>query len=229
MLDVIFSSILPVDSTGTLPVREALLCTICALALGAVIAGLYCFRSQTSKSFAVTLALLPAIVQMVILLVNGNLGAGVAVMGAFSLVRFRSAPGSAREICSIFLAMAVGLACGMGYVAIAAVFALLIGAVSLLYTISGFGESSQEERRLKITIPESLDYEGVFDELLSRYASRWELAEVRTASMGSLYRLEYRVVLLPGKPQKNLLDELRQRNGNLEIVCGRPVTSRDDL
>lgn len=227
VLDTILGSVL---SQGTgMSAGPLALCTLASLAAGVLIALFYTYRSTYSKSFVVTLALLPAIVQMVIMLVNGNLGTGVAVMGAFSLIRFRSAPGSAREISSIFLAMAAGLATGMGYLAIALLFVLLIGAVGLLYTRTKFGEPRQAENDLKITIPESLDYNGIFDDLLRTYAAKWELIEVRTANMGSLYRLHYRVVLRDASQQKQMMDELRQRNGNLEISCGRVAMGRDEL
>ncbi len=221
MLDQLFGSVLTTTATGTISIGGYLLCTLCSLVLGAVISLSQLYRNRSSKSFAVTLALLPAIVQMVIMLVNGNLGAGVAVMGAFSLVRFRSVPGTAREIGSLFLAMAVGLATGMGYLAIAAVFVLIVVLMGLLYTVTRFGEQKREEKQLKITIPEGLDYSGVFDDLFERFTEKWELVQVRTIHMGSLYRLDYRVVLKDKGTEKQFLDEIRCRNGNLEIVCGR--------
>ena len=227
----LFDSVLT-DTTAsgaTLSLASFGICTACSLALGAAIAWLYAFRSRASKSFVVTLALLPAMVQRVIMLVNGNLGTGVAVMGAFSLVRFRSVPGSAREISSIFLAMAVGLATGTGYVAVAALSVAVIGLAGLLYTVSSFGESRTQEKELKITIPESLDYTGVFDDIFQRYTHRWELVQVRTASMGSLYRLDYRITLKNAEAEKAFLDELRCRNGNLEISCGRVPSAREEL
>ena len=230
MLDQFFSSILTSSTVSAAVSLEAFLwCTLCSLALGALIAGVYLFRNTCSKSFVVTLALLPAIVQVVIMLVNGNLGAGVAVMGAFSLVRFRSVPGSAREICSIFLAMAVGLATGMGYLAIAALFTVIIVLMDLLYTLFFIGEPKKTERELKITIPESLNYTDVFDDLFSRYTSKWELSQVRTANMGSLYRLTYRIRLKDAAEEKAFIDDLRCRNGNLEISCGLPSLGREEL
>ena len=185
-------------------------------------------RNTTTKGFLTTLALLPAIVQMVIMLVNGNLGTGVAVMGAFSLIRFRSVPGTAREICSIFLSMAVGLATGTGYLAAAVLFTLILELAGLFCTLLRFGASGQE-KSLKITIPEDLDYTDVFDDLLETYTSKWELIQVRTAEMGSLYKLQYRVVLRNPAQEKKFIDDLRCRNGNLEISCGRIVTPREEL
>lgn len=190
-----------------------------ALVLGAVMAGIYCFRSQHSRSFVMTLGLLPATVAVVIMLVNGNLGAGVAVAGTFSLVRFRSTPGTAREITAIFLAMAVGLACGMGYPAFAALFAVLMCVVSLLYTLTNFGGQPKANLRrvLRITVPENLDYPTVFDDLFEKYTSKTQLTEVKTTNLGSLNRLTYEITLLKTGTEKEFIDELRCRNGNLEI------------
>lgn len=206
-----------------------LICTAASLILGMAIAGIFMFRNTYSKGFIVTLALMPAIVQMVIMLVNGNLGTGVAVMGAFSLVRFRSVPGRAEEISSIFLAMAVGLATGMGYIGIAVVFVLIIGGANMALTASRFGEKSSSSRVLRITIPESLDYTSIFDELFCQYLKKWELEQVKTSNMGSLYKLDYKVVLKDQKEEKKLIDDLRCRNGNLEIFLGRAMSIREEL
>lgn len=197
-------------------------CTVCSLVIGLIIAVVFTRGQHTTKGFALTLAILPAIVQMVIMLVNGNVGTGVAVMGAFSLVRFRSAPGSARDICAIFLAMAAGLACGTQHLSVAIMFTLIICIVSIVYTKAGLG-SGTGEKALKITIPESLDYDDIFDELLDKYTKSWRLEEVKTTNMGSLYKLHYAIVLKDAKDEKKLIDELRSRNGNLEISCGREV------
>lgn len=200
-----------------------------SLALGIAIATIYMFRNTYSKGFVITLALLPAMVQMVIMMVNGNLGTGVAVMGAFSLIRFRSVPGTAREISSIFLAMGVGLATGMGYLAMAAVFTGVIGLAMILLTVSPFGDQKQTEKTLTITIPEGLDYGGVFDDLFQRYLKKWELLQVKTTNMGSLFKLQYHVVLKDRDREKELIDELRCRNGNLEIACGRGAEGKEAL
>lgn len=171
----------------------------------------------------------PAIVQTVIMLVNGNLGTGVAVMGAFSLVRFRSVPGSAREICSLFLAMALGLATGMGYIGIAVFLAVVLNLVQVLLVLSKFGEGVSEEKELKITIPESLDYTGIFDDIFVTHTRRAELMRVKTSNMGSLYELCYRVTLKNRNTEKQMIDEIRCRNGNLTIVCGKVPVSREEL
>lgn len=216
-------------STEAAPLSGALLCTFVSLALGLGTALVYMFRNSYSKSFVITLALLPAMVQTVIMLVNGNLGAGVAVMGAFGLVRFRSVPGSAREIGSIFSAMAIGLATGMGYLSYGALFFVIVSAATLLLTVLKFGETKKAEKDLKITIPENLDYDGLFDDVFASYTKGAELIRVKTTNMGSLYELHYRIVLKNAERCKAFLDELRCRNGNLDIVCGKVPTVRDEL
>ncbi len=198
-----------------------LICTLTSLVLGAGLALVARFRARSTQSFAVTLAILPMVVQVVIMLVNGNIGAGVAVAGAFSLVRFRSAPGTAREIGVLFLAMAIGLATGMGYVVLAALTFAIASAALLALTAAGFGKPSAQERVLKITIPEDLDYEGLFDDLLEEYTTSHSLVKVKTSNMGTLYELEYRITLRSDTVPKAFLDALRCRNGNLNITCGR--------
>lgn len=201
-----------------------LICTAVSLVLGIATALISMYRTKCSQSFAVTLAVLPAIVQIVIMLVNGNVGAGVAVAGAFSLVRFRSVPGTAREIGVIFLAMALGLATGMGYVVLAAVFFVVIAAVLFLLTKLGFGTRRTDERLLRITIPENLDYDCLFDDLFATYTTAHTLERVKTANMGTLYELQYRVTLRDAQVPKAFLDALRCRNGNLSITCSRELT-----
>ncbi len=198
-----------------------LICTGVSLLLGIATALLGLFGSRSSQSFAVTIAILPAVVQVIIMLVNGNIGAGVAVAGAFGLVRFRSAPGTAKEIGVIFLAMAIGLATGMGYVALAALFFAIVALFLLLLTFLKFGETASSERLLKITIPENLDYDGLFDDLFDRYTKKAELLRVKTTNMGALYELQYRIHIKDAVVPKGFIDEIRCRNGNLNIVCGR--------
>ena len=211
--------------TGTeITLASFLACTLASLALGVGCALLCMYKNRYSQSFALTLAMLPAVVQVIIMLVNGNIGTGVAVAGAFGLVRFRSAPGNAREIGLLFLAMALGLATGMGYLAIAALFFLMMAAFALLLLTLRFGGEKESERMLKITIPENLDYEGLFDDLFQQYTGSAEMERVRTTNMGTLYELEYRIVLKGRTVPKEFMDALRCRNGNLNIVCGRIAT-----
>lgn len=215
--------------TGTLTIQTFLICMFSSLVLGAVMAWIHSLFNSSSKGFVMTIALLPAVVCMVIMLVNGNLGTGVAVMGAFSLVRFRSVPGNAKEINSIFMAMAVGLATGTGYLAAAVIFVIIVCGVGILYQSIGFGETKQKEKELRIIIPESLDYIGVFEDIFSKYTAKNELIQVKTTNMGSLYKLKYRIVLRNPAEEKAFIDELRCRNGNLEISCGRVSYGSDEL
>ncbi|MFV0413294.1 MAG: DUF4956 domain-containing protein [Oscillospiraceae bacterium] len=215
--------------TGSITFSEIMICTGISLALGLVIAGVYMYRNTYSKNFVVTIALLPALIQAVIMLVNGNLGTGVAVMGAFSLVRFRSAPGSAREIASIFFAMAVGLATGMGYIAYAGLFTLVIAVAMLLYAFVRFGEQGPGVKNLRVTIPEDVDYEDLFDDLFAEYTKRATLEKVKTTNLGSLYELQYTIELKKEAREKEMIDRMRQRNGNLNIVCGRIASVREEL
>lgn len=187
------------------------------------------YRSLCSANFMGTLALLPLIIQVIIMLVNGNLGTGVAVMGAFSLIRFRSLPGDSREICSIFLSMAVGIAAGMGYLGIALFLLFAYTALSLLQSaLSAFGKN-KVEKSLRITIPENLDYTGIFDDIFKKYTVRASLQRVKTVSMGSLYELSYSICLKDEKKEKDLLDQIRCRNGNLTVICGRQSFDREML
>jgi len=205
------------------------MCTFASLILGAICALIYMFKNPYTKGFVVTLTLLPAIIQLVIMMVNGNVGTGVAVMGAFSLVRFRSVAGSAREICSIFLAMAIGLATGMGYIGIAAIFLVIIGAANLLLTATPFGEQKKAEKMLKVTIPEDFNYTDLFDDLFKKYTAKSELIKDKTTNMGSLFELQYEIVLKNKEQEKQFLDEVRCRNGNLNIVCGRLPSGNSEL
>lgn len=215
--------------TDTFSIGTFMMCMVCSLVLGGAIAWIHSRYNSSSKGLVMTIALLPAIVQVVIMLVNGNLGTGVAVMGAFSLIRFRSVPGSAKEISSIFMAMAVGLATGTGYLTTAVLFVVIIGSASVLFNVTKFGEPNGEEKELKITIPESLDYSGIFDDLFDEYTKKYELVRVKTANMGSLYKLDYRIRLKNPADEKAFIDGLRCRNGNLEISCGRVSFGSEEL
>lgn len=192
---------------------------VAVLVLGFVQALVHMFKNRYSKSFVATLAILPAIVCVVIMAVDGNIGAGVAVAGAFSLVRFRSAPGTAKEIGSLFMAMATGILTGTGSTLYAVAFTLIISAVVLVYQAMDFGRTKNEglHRNLRITIPEDLDYTGVFDEVFEEYAKDYRLLSSRTSNMGSMFRLTYDVTLRDLSIEKEFIDKLRCRNGNLEI------------
>ena len=226
MLNSLFNTILTEEGfTGT----EFAVVTMTSIICGFIIACAYSIKNKCSKSFSITLVLLPSIVELVIILVNGNIGAGVAVAGAFSLVRFRSAPGRGQEITSVFLAMAVGLATGMGYIGVAILITVVISLLNLILNISGFGGLEDKHRLLKIMVPENLDYEGKFEDLFDKYLTIYSYEEVKTSNMGSLYKLTLDVVLKSGVSTKAFLDELRTRNGNLDISLGRKVDSLDSL
>ena len=219
-----FTSLLDTIFTGSqITTANFLMCTGLALVLGLGTALLCMYKNKYSQSFAVTLAMLPAMVAVVIMLVNGNIGAGVAVAGGFSLVRFRSAAGTAREIGMIFLAMTLGLALGMGYLGLAICFFLVMAVFTAVLTTVDFGGKKDGERTLKISIPENLDYEDLFDDLFAKYTTRSDLDKVKTTNMGTLYELTYHIVLKDASKTKEFLDEIRCRNGNLTIVCGRAV------
>ena len=216
-------------SSNGLTTASALLCTLASLGLGLIASLLYRLSSRRhSQSMMITLIVLPALVQAVIMLVNGSVGAGIAVMGAFNLVRFRSAPGNARDICFIFYSMCMGLATGMGYIGFAALLAVAVGAVlAALNFIPGFRER-QERRLLRIVIPESLDYNGVFEDIFREYLSSCRLVQVKTTAMGTLFDLRYEVVEKDSARQKEMLDKLRTRNGNLTISLGT-ITQTGDI
>ncbi len=200
----------------TLP--DLILVLLASIVLGVLTAQVFLYKSRHSASFALTLSLLPMTVAVIIMLVNGNVGTGVAVAGAFALVRFRSVPGTAKEIAAIFTSMAIGLALGMGYLGIAALFFLFSSGVTLILTLVNFGAVSRHEKRLKITIPESFNYDGLFDEVFEKYKVKAYLEKIRTTDMGTLFELSYDVTLPEKQVPKAFLDELRTRNGNLNIV-----------
>lgn len=208
---------------------QFLLCLGTALGLGIVLAGFFSRSSRCSRSFLVTLALLPSVVCVTILMVNGNVGTGVAVAGAFSLVRFRSAPGTAREITVLFLAMAAGLITGMGYLAFAVLFVLLLCPAMVLLDRLSLRLANRSARTMTITIPEDLDYTDVFDDIFRRYTRTHELVRVKTTNLGSLFRLTYDLTLSDPAEEKQMLDQLRCRNGNLEITISPQQTTSAEL
>ena len=210
----LFNSIIP--STGITPLVFIILVLV-SLVLGGIMALIHTYRNDYTKSFIMTLAILPAVICVVILMVNGNIGAGVAVAGTFSLVRFRSAPGTAREIGAIFAVMGMGLIMGMGYIGYAALFTCLIGLAILMYSRFSADGKKSTRKILKITIPENLNYSDVFDEFLEKYTKSYKLKQVKTSNMGSLYKLSYEIVLTDSSIEKEFIDQLRTRNGNLEI------------
>ena len=227
----LFQGVFDTEFTTVIAVPVFLACIAVSLVIGVFIAMVYSYKSKYTKSFLVTLALLPAIVCVVIMMVNGNVGTGVAVAGAFSLVRFRSLPGTAKEIGTIFLAMSAGLITGMGYLGYAVLFSLIMGMIMLFYTKIGFGEKkrAEEARILRITIPEDLDYSGIFDDLFEKYTESASVLSVKTTNMGSMFKLTYQIMLKDIRQEKEFIDELRCRNGNLEISMSRQESGLDEL
>lgn len=231
MSDSIFQGLFAAAGTPVISVGDFILCLGSALGLGILLALCYMYRSRYTKSFLATLALLPGVVCVVILMVNGNVGAGVAVAGTFSLVRFRSVPGTAREITMLFLAMGSGLICGMGYLGFAALFTVVMCVMVLLYNTLDFGakKNASLHKTMRITIPEDLDYTGVFDDIFAEYTRQCSLTSVKTTNMGSLFRLTYDITLKDASREKEMIDKLRCRNGNLEISVSRQETAPAEL
>lgn len=231
MFNNLFKGIFDTETLAVIDVTDFLLCIACALICGIILAVGYIFKSKYTKNFVITLAVLPAVVCVVIMMVNGNIGMGVAVAGAFSLVRFRSVPGSSKEIAMIFLAMGAGLISGMGYLGFALLFTLILTAVNIVYNLFSFGSKRNAARykSFRITIPEDLDYTGVFEEVFKAYTSSCELVKVKTTNMGSMFRLTYDVILRDPAKEKELIDKLRERNGNLEITVSKQDTVETQL
>ncbi len=231
MLDNLFKGIFDTDLTVVVSPEKFLLCVGCALLCGIILTLCYVFKAKYTYSFAATLAMLPSVVAVVIMMVNGNVGTGVAVAGAFSLVRFRSVPGTAKEIGAIFIAMGVGLVIGTGYLGYALLVSILLGAVGLLYNYVGLQlhKRCSHHKILRVTIPEDLDYTNVFEDVFSEYTSEHELTQVKTTNMGSLFRLTYDITVKNIETEKELIDKLRVRNGNLEITISNREMSAAEL
>lgn len=223
-----FSSI--IDSSVGLTGQSAILCTLTSAGLGLLASLLYRLNNpRASKNLMVSLVVLPIIVQSVIMLVNGSVGAGLAVMGAFNLVRFRSAPGTSRELCYVFLAMGIGLATGMGYLGYALIITLAAGFIlGILGFIPAFG-IVKSSKLLRILIPEDLDYTKVFNDLFGEYTSSHRLVMSKTVSMGTLYELRYELVLKDASKEKEFLDKIRARNGNLTVMCSILADNHEEM
>ena len=231
MFENLFKGLFDTDLTAVISVTDFLLCLGASLAIGILMAFAYMYRTRYTKSFVVTLALLPAVVCVVIMMVNGNVGTGVAVAGAFSLVRFRSVPGTAKEICTLFLAMGAGLIAGMGYLGFAVLFTVVMCMMFVLYTRLDFGtkKNSQIFKTFTITIPEDLDYSGIFDDIFSEFTTSHDLVRVKSTNMGSMFKLTYNVMLRDVTREKDMIDKIRCRNGNLEIAVSKQETIGTEL
>ena len=221
----LFSSIF----TSTFTLGQFLIAVIASMVLGFVVSIYYMFRNTYSKSFVPSLILIPAIECVVIIMINGNMGAGIAVAGSFALIRFRSARGSAKDLTAIFMAMAIGIICGTGYIGIAVLFTLIVCAVGMFLSFAKYGECDGKMRYLKITVPENLNYDETFEEVLDNYCSSYEIEKVKTLSLGSLFRVDYSIVMKDTSNIKAMVDDLRIRNNKLEIVCGKEAVSKEAL
>ena len=222
MLNSIFSSI-----TSSVELSAILLCSLCSIILGILIALTHKYTSKYNKNFLITISVLPLLVQIVIIMVNGNLGTSVAIMGAFSLVRFRSLPGTSKEILSVFFAMTIGLITGMGHIAFAVLVTVLGCAILLLLNKVSLFDKNKNEKILKITLAENLDYTDIFDDIFSKYTKKVELEKVKTTNMGSLFDLTYRVILNKDMNEKDFIDDLRVKNGNLKIIVTHALEESD--
>lgn len=227
----LFRGLFDSDFVSVISISDFLLCMGFALALGLLMAFAYMYRTRYTKSFVITVALLPAVVCVVIMMVNGNVGTGVAVAGAFSLVRFRSVAGSAKEICMLFLAMGTGLIIGMGYLGFAVLFTIVMCIAFVLYNHMDFGEKKNMEtyKTLTVTIPEDLDYSGVFDDIFEEHTLSYDLVRVKSTNMGSMFKLTYHLMLRDITREKEMIDKIRCRNGNLEITVSKQENSVTEL
>ena len=231
MLENLFKGLFDTDLTTVISVTDFLLCLGASLVIGVLMAFAYMYRTRYTKSFVVTLALLPAVVCVVIMMVNGNVGTGVAVAGAFSLVRFRSVPGTAKEICTLFLAMGAGLIAGMGYLGFALLFTVVMCIMFVLYNRLDFGTKKNVAtfKTFAITIPEDLDYSDIFDDIFSEFTTSHDLVRVKSTNMGSMFKLTYNVMLRDVTREKEMIDKIRCRNGNLEIAVSKQETVGTEL
>ncbi|MBO5869128.1 MAG: DUF4956 domain-containing protein [Clostridia bacterium] len=219
----LFQSVIETEMTA----KAFLICLAASLLCGLIIAISASFKNQTTKSFIISLVVLPMIVFTVITTVNGNIGTGVAVMGAFSLVRFRSVPGKAKDIAAIFLAMTSGLACSGGYIATALLFTVIVCVVLCVLSIIPLGNDKSMD--LQITIPESLHFANEFEDIFNKYTKKHKLIRAKTSNMGSLYKLFYRIELIDTNKIQEFIDELRCRNGNLEISLAETTEGIEEL
>ena len=222
MLKSLFS-----NTTSFIELSSILICTLVALLLGLIIAHTHKRTTRYSKDFLITLAILPVLIQTIMIMVNGNLGTSVAILGAFSLVRFRSIPGTSKEILSVIFSMTIGLATGMGHVLFATIMTLIISLAIIIFSKIDIFSLNREEKLLKIVIPENMDYTTMFDEIFAKYTKETHLDHVKTTNMGSLFELTYRIILNKGINEKEFIDDLRIRNGNLKVMLSHEIKGTD--
>ncbi|SDX54521.1 DUF4956 domain-containing protein [Paenibacillus sp. CF384] len=216
MIDSLFSS---AAEGSALTLTDALLTLFVAIALGLLISWTY-MRTQVgyTQNFALTMIVLPVIVAIIILLIGSNVARAFSLAGAFSIIRFRSAPGDPKDIAFVLFTMAAGLACGVGSFGYAVLFTVVLCVLMFVLRAVNFGAKRATQKLLKVTIPENLGYEEAFDEIFNMFDVAYELRKVRTTELGSLYEVVYAITLDPQTNQKELLDAIRCRNGNLDIT-----------
>ncbi len=210
------------EANGNLDATSILICSGVGILLGLIIAFTHMKTTRTTKNFLVTLAVLPILVQVVMLMVNGNLGTSIAILGAFSLIRFRSIAGNSKEILSVFFSMAIGLALGMGQILFASVITVLVSGLIFALGVTKFVEPIRKDRILKITVPQNLDYDEALADIFSKYTKNASLMKTKTIDMGSLYKLTYSVTLKSGVKEKEVLDAIRIKNCNMQVSLSRP-------
>lgn len=217
------------NSEATVGLGSCMICIIVAIILGGVISFTHKATTKSTPNLLITLVILPVLVQVVILLINGNLGTSLAVAGAFSLIRFRSMPGNSKEIISVFWAMSIGLALGMGYIAYSILITIIVAILIITLNKIVLGTQNRKERKLKILIPENLDYDEVFSDIFKEYTDKFELRKVKTTNMGSMYELNYIIDIKKSKKEKEFMDKIRCRNGNMLVSIERQELSEVEL
>lgn len=213
MFETIFNSTASGLDMGTMTI-----CILTGMVLGALVAFVYKWTTRSSKDFLITLAILPILVTVVMIMINGSLGTSIAVLGAFSLVRFRSLPGSAKELLAVFFSMAIGLSLGMGHILFAVFFTIITLILLAIYSKINVFDKSKTEQILKIMIPEDLDYTKVFEPEFKKYTTTHKIIKTKTVNMGSLYKVSYLVTLKPKTNEKEFLDAIRVKNCNLQVL-----------
>lgn len=227
-----FESILTTSTEASISIGTSIISIIAALFLGFIISCIYMLSDKEkrySKNFAITLVILPAIVAIVIMLVGSNVARAFSLAGAFALVRFRSVPGDSKDIASVFFAMSIGLASGMGYLTYAGLATIIIGLIYVILMRSGFAIKRDIHKELKITIPENMNYQGAFDDLFAEYTVKANLDKVKTTNLGTLYELTYKILMKTNIDEKQFIDSIRCRNANLNIVLCRSVENETSL
>ena len=216
-----------ITSNGSFNDQSIIISGLIAIVLGLVIALIHTKTTKHTKNLTITLAILPLLVQIVIMLVNGNLGTSVAILGAFSLIRFRSLPGNSREIASVFFAMVVGLALGTGFIYLAILLTFIVCLLLIILSHSKLGETNSQDRILKIMLAEDNDYTEVFNDIFNKYTTKIELLKVKTVNMGSIFQIDYSLKLKKGINEKEFIDELRVKNGNLKIILSKQTPEEE--